>query len=56
MRMVEEEADESMYWLEMLQDSGTVDASRVRSLLREADELVSIVVSSVKTKRANKAN
>jgi len=55
MGIVEEEADESMYWLEMLRDSGLVQPSRVQHLHQEANELVSIAISSIKTARASKA-
>ena len=51
MGIVEEEADESMYWIELLIDAGIVQRERVADLLQESDELVSIVVSSIKTAR-----
>jgi len=51
MGIVEEEADESFYWLEMLIDAGIIKAKRLEALLSEADELVSIAVSSIKTAR-----
>src|SRR4051812_37992996 len=40
--VVIEEADESLYWLEMLLDSGTVKANRLGPLMREAEELICI--------------
>src|SRR5437867_4246921 len=43
-----EEADESMYWIELLIDAGLVKRARVAELLGEADE-ISIIVSSIKT-------
>jgi len=51
MGIVEEEADESSYWIELLIDAGIVNRERVADLLREGDEIVSIVVSSIKTAR-----
>jgi four helix bundle protein len=51
MGIVEEEADESNYWIELLIDSGIVKRERVVDLLQEGDEIVSIVVSSIKTAR-----
>ena len=54
MGIVEEEADETMYWIELLIDAGIVKRSRVSSLLDEADEILSITVSSIKTARGLK--
>ncbi len=51
MGTVEEETDESAFWIELLVLKGTVSKERVQSLLTEADEILSIVVSSVKTAR-----
>lgn len=36
------EADETLYWLELLLEEGLVPASRLRPLAQEADELVAI--------------
>jgi four helix bundle protein len=54
MGIVEEEADESIYWMELLVDSGCVPADGVQALLQEANELLAITVSSIKTARAAK--
>jgi four helix bundle protein len=51
MGIVEEEADETAYWIELLIDAGIVQLSRVADLLKEADEILSITVSSIKTAR-----
>jgi four helix bundle protein len=48
---VEEEADESLYWIEMLIDSDYVGVSRVRSLYQEIDEILATTVASIKTLR-----
>lgn len=53
MGIVEEEADEIGYWIEMLIDCGLVKHKRVEPLLGETNEIVSIVVSSIRTARAN---
>lgn len=53
MGIVEEESDEICYWIEMLIDCSLVKATRVESLLRETSEIISIVVSSIRTARAN---
>jgi four helix bundle protein len=51
MGVVVEEADESVFWLELLVDSGIVPKTRLDDLLAEANELVSIFVASQKTAR-----
>jgi four helix bundle protein len=50
--IVEEEADESGYWLEMLAESGIVPAERVSQIAAEANELVAMTVASIKTLRS----
>ncbi len=54
MGIVEEEADESIYWMELLIESGLVRPELLASLIKEAGELVAIVVSSIKTAKRNK--
>ena len=46
---VEEEADETLFWLELLEESGIVPARRLSELKKEADELVAITVASINT-------
>jgi four helix bundle protein len=50
--IVEEEADESLYWLEVLVESGLAPAGAVVSLTQETDEILAMVVASKKTLRA----
>jgi four helix bundle protein len=52
--IVEEEADESGYWLELLVESGNVDGNKVANLLRETNEIVAMTVASIKTLRTRK--
>ncbi len=47
--IVEEEADESCFWLELLIDAGLLGIRRVQPLLQEADEITAILVASRKT-------
>jgi 23S rRNA-intervening sequence protein len=49
--IVEEEADERIYWLELLIESKIVEPSRVNLLLKECNEIVAMVVASIKTLR-----
>lgn len=43
---VEEEADETLFWLELLEESGIVPTKRLSALQKEADELVAIIVAT----------
>lgn len=50
METVIEEADETLFWLEMIEDSGVLNEDfGLRNLKSEANELISIFVASVKT-------
>ncbi|HEX7631195.1 MAG TPA: four helix bundle protein [Lacunisphaera sp.] len=51
--VVEEEADESAFWMELTVDHGLMPEEKVSPLLREADELTAIMVSSRKTMLAH---
>ena len=44
-----QELEETIYWMELLVESGIVKARRLSELMREADELTAILVTSVKT-------
>lgn len=50
--VVLEEADETVFWLEMLADSGIVPAKRIGEMLNEANQLVLIFSASRKTAKA----
>ena len=54
MGIVEEEADESMYWMELLVESGLAKTKDGASLLDEANQLVAIVVSSIRTAKEHR--
>jgi four helix bundle protein len=49
--IVLEEADETLFWLELFQEGNVFPAEKMRDLLQEANELVSIFVSSVRSAR-----
>jgi len=49
--IVSEEADESVFWLEMLIDCELIKASRAEGLLKEAKELSAIFTASYNTAR-----
>jgi four helix bundle protein len=51
MGIVEEEADETAYWIEILVEADLVKSKLVKSLLDEAKAIVAIAVASIKTAR-----
>ena len=53
MGTVEEEADETMLWLELIADAGLLPGSRLAPLTEEANALTAIAVKSIRTARAH---
>jgi len=51
MGIVEEEADESAFWLELMLEAGLVNSTRVAELRDEAGQLVAITIASIRTAR-----
>ena len=49
LRIVEEEADESLYWLELLVESNLVPYTRIEKLSRETHEIIAMTVASIRT-------
>lgn len=52
LKIVEEECDESVYWMDLLVAAGLIRDAQISSLIEEATELIAIVVSSIKTARS----
>jgi len=55
MGIVEEECDECIYWMEILAESGLMPADRMADLMSEANELLAITITSIKTARKRKS-
>jgi len=53
--VVEEEADESIYWLDLLVDARLTSPTDVSTLKKEANELLAMTVASIKTLRRRSA-
>ena len=53
MGIVEEECDETLYWLEMLVELQLINADRLKELRAEGNEILAIVVASIRTARGN---
>jgi four helix bundle protein len=47
----EEEADEALYWLELIAELNYVPPERLNAIVAEANELLAIIVASIKTSR-----
>lgn len=52
LKIVEEEADETIFWLEMIEEAGLLPPERIVLIKRETHEVLSILVSSIKTLKA----
>jgi four helix bundle protein len=49
LRIVEEEADESIYWMELLVESKLLPPARLNHLLKETNEIIAMTVASIRT-------
>jgi four helix bundle protein len=49
LKMVEEELDETLYWLELIVESGLVKPNLLDDLIQENQELFKIIASSITT-------
>jgi four helix bundle protein len=52
LKIVEEESDESVYWLELLSEGAIIPAAAAEPLKKEANEIVAMTVASIKTIRS----
>jgi len=52
MGIVEEEADEAVYWLEMIAAAGLLKEERLTKLLQEGQQILAIIVASIRTVKA----
>ena len=53
LKIVEEETDETIYWLEILEESSLVRKDKLSDLMIETNEILSIIVASINTSRKN---
>jgi four helix bundle protein len=56
MGIVEEEADGTLFWLELLEESELVSATKLGAIKQEANELIAITIASIKTVRRNRSS
>ncbi len=55
MKIVEEESDETEYWLELLTEAELTPQSQIAGIYKETDEILAMTVASIKTLRARKS-
>jgi four helix bundle protein len=51
--VVEEECDETLFWLELIVESDLIEKQKINDLIKEADELTAIFTASGRTARLN---
>jgi four helix bundle protein len=56
LKIVEEEADECLYFLDLLSAVKNTDINVLSELMKEANEFLAITVASIKTAKNNKEN
>ena len=49
LRIVEEEADECLYWMDLIVEAKLVDVTNLRSIMSETNEILAMTVASIKT-------
>jgi four helix bundle protein len=49
LRIVEEEADECLYWMELIVEAKLVDPNNLKSIMSETNEILAMTVASIKT-------
>lgn len=55
MKVVEDESDETEYWLEVLVEAGLIPENQISEIYKETDEILSMTVASIKTLRNRKS-
>ena len=52
MKIVEEECDESLYWMELLNEIRLANPESLAGLIKEGNEILALIVASIKTARS----
>jgi len=52
--IVEEEADESLYWMELLIDAKIMPENKLAILMNDLNEIIAMIVASIRTMRSKK--
>lgn len=54
-KVVEEESDETAYWLELITEMGYLPPDKTSPIAKETDEILAMTVASLKTLRSRKS-
>ena len=54
LKIVEEESDETMYWLEILAETGIIPREQIKDIYNETNEILAMTIASIKTLRNRK--
>ena len=52
--IVEEEADETLFWLEIIDEMQILEHPLLKTLLQEDNKIIAIIVASIKTAKTNR--
>ena len=52
LKIVEEESDETAYWLELIVDAGYLSQEKISLVAKETNEILAMTVASIKTLRS----
>ncbi len=55
LKIVEEESDETQYWIEILVEAGLAPQDQVANIYKESNEILAMTVASIKTLRNRKS-
>ncbi len=55
MKIVEEESDETEYWLELLVEENLVPQDQIAHIYKKTDEILAMTIASIKTPRSRKS-
>jgi four helix bundle protein len=56
LKMVEEELDETLYWLELIEETGLINKNLIVDLMNENQELLKIIISSINSMKKKMNN
>ena len=56
LKIVEEETDETIFWLELIEESKIFPVEKILPVKTEAHEILKIIIASIKTTRKNQIN
>jgi four helix bundle protein len=52
LKIVEEETDETLYWLEIIEEAKLLSSESLKTIKAEINEILSIIVASIKTTKS----